>query len=299
MASRPATSSARPTNVQRMVALRAIAIVCLVGFVQISARPSASARTQAESSVGLGALVCDHDPGNFGGRDERIPDGCRWQGGVRLDLATSDGRPLGSCTTPADGRMCRFPARFDSVVILRQDTETVPAGYVPKQNPVLRLVTANGMWIVNVPQDQIPVPPADAATLTIHSRFCPPGFAGPDYFTVCHATRPIYTQSFFLANCDQPGRDLHAGMTDAEGDLTLSGIAPATYRIDQGLPENVVRLWVYCSRDWNPDDRVPADVVPWWDSIDPQGMYTTSLTLEPNANILCDFYAIPSGSANG
>jgi hypothetical protein len=72
------------------------------------------------------------------------------------------------------------------------------------------------------------------------------------------------------------------------------GIAPGRYAVTQGLPERIVRLWVYCSRDWNPDDRLPAQTTPWFGEDHPLGRFTTKRVLEPYADILCDFYAIPA-----
>jgi hypothetical protein len=91
--------------------------------------------------------------------------------------------------------------------VLREDVDSLPAGYSPKQNPILREWNASGIWIINIPDSLIPVPPDDSATLTIHSRFCPPGYDGPGetYYQVCDPTPPNYLQTFFLRDVDRPG----------------------------------------------------------------------------------------------
>ncbi|HET8522458.1 MAG TPA: hypothetical protein VFL82_04435 [Thermomicrobiales bacterium] len=245
---------------------------------------------------GVAAMVCDHDPGLFGGRDERVPLGCVWQPGVSLELTTSDAQILGKCVT-GPGGFCHIPAPFGAAVILREDEATIPAGVVPQQNPIIREVTANGSWIINVPASALATPGADAATLTIHSRFCPAGYAGEDYFNVCHSTPPAYPQTFFLTDADHVGYGYRTGIIDGDGDVTIPNLAPGTYRVYQGLPESVSDLMVYCSRDWNPDDRLPTTTTTWWSPDNPRGAFRTQLTLDPGANVLCDFYAIPAATS--
>jgi hypothetical protein len=250
-----------------------------------------------EFMLGVAAMVCASDPGTYQGRDERFPEGCRWQSGVRLSLETADAQPLGTCVTSVSA-WCHLAAAM-APVILREDLATVPAGYRPKQNPVLGEATANGAWVINVPTSSRPTPAIDAATLTIHSRFCPPGYSGPEetYFAVCHSTRPAFPQTVFLADVDHAGAGLDAAVIDEAGDVTFVGAAPGRYRVTQGLPPTIERLWVYCSRDWNPDDRLPAVTRPLLE--EPHGRFATELALEPNANILCDFCAVPAADGGG
>jgi hypothetical protein len=280
------THGARPALVM------AVAVLLIMAGVV-----SASGKSVSPSIYdhGVAAMVCDHDPGLFGGRDERVPLGCVWQPGVSLELMTSDAQLLGKCVT-GPGGFCHIPAPFGAAVILREDETTIPPGVVPQQNPVIREVTANGSWIINVPTSALATPGAEAATLTIHSRFCPAGYGGQDYYNVCHSTPPAYSQTFFLADADHAGYGYRTEVVDRDGNVTIPNLAPGAYRVDQGLPEAVSDLIVYCSRDWNPDDRLSTTTTPWWSPDDPRGAFGTLLTINPGANVLCDFYAIPADS---
>jgi hypothetical protein len=97
------------------------------------------------------------------------------------------------------------------------------------------------------------------------------------------------------ADSARTGSGYQAGAVDDAGIITFSGLSPAVYDTGQGLPARVDRLCVYCSGDWSPDDRLPVTTTPWWSPENALRGFSSVLTIEPNADILCEFYAAPTG----
>lgn len=157
-------------------------------FAPISGRAQSSGTAPTtlpgETGYRLAALICDHDPGPYEGREQRFPDGCHWLAGMWMSVESLDGRPIDSCITLANG-WCHRPID-QGAVVLREDISLLPSGYVPQVNPRLAYESANGMWIINIPAAAVPDPNPAAARLTIHSRFCPVGFTSPDYYDICN-----------------------------------------------------------------------------------------------------------------
>lgn len=86
-------------------------------------------------------------------------------------------------------------------------------------------------------------------------------------------------------------------MVDEFGNLVFSGLPPGDYTLTQQQPSGTDGLWVYCSRDWNPDDRLATQTDIGFPGIYPAFGFATKLLLEPGANILCDVYAVPRSAA--
>ena len=81
------------------------------------------------------------------------------------------------------------------------------------------------------------------ATLTVHSRFCPPGFNGAtDIFETCHDNPGIQGIEFQLQ-----GPRWDAGLPDAEGNIIFASLPAGTYTLFNGLPTDNRRPYVFCS----------------------------------------------------
>ncbi|HEV2108158.1 MAG TPA: hypothetical protein VGR16_07840, partial [Thermomicrobiales bacterium] len=185
-------------------------------------------------------LICDRDPGIVHPAEGPFPpEGCEGQAGIKMVVETGDARPIGSCMTDGEG-FCTVDAPFDSVVIVRQMTDTVRGNYAPTRNPIMtwNYTEFAGAQFFNIPVQRVESTPIPrAATLRIHSRVCPPGFAGTDFGAACHDTAPGYEQTLFLN-----GPAYRTATVDESGNAAFNDVPPGDYTLQPGLPESTARL---------------------------------------------------------
>lgn len=199
--------------VQRRIALALTLILVGMNWTGVHAAPAVS------STFGVASMVCDHDPGPFGGRDERMPVGCRWQPGVKLTVMANDGKNYSSCVT-GDNGWCHLPVTSFRLLLLKELT-TIPNDVAPVMNPTPVFFSANGGWVVNIPKTSFPAPPSSGAMLTIHSRICPKDYAGPDYYVACNPNSPGFNQRFSLYGPTQTAGDLKGDWAGNDGNVTF------------------------------------------------------------------------------
>jgi hypothetical protein len=123
------------------------------------------------------------------------------------------------------------------------------------------------------------------ATLTIHSRFCPPGYDGTDIYNTCHDTIGDQSQEFQL--WEDTLRVERSKQPDAEGNITFADLETGGYAVTSSIPANLVNTSVYCTwdegngrwlnRSWLTDDGWEAFSVP----------------IGVGEQVLCDWYTIP------
>ena len=265
-------------------------LVCVTFFGALGIRTSTSA-SPIYASFGVASLVCDHDPGPYGGRDERLPLGCHWQPGVKMTILTNTGENYASCFTGPDG-WCHIAVKGFRLLLL-EDIGDLPTGLTPVLNPKPIFVSSNGSWIVNIPTASVPEPAANGAILTIHSRICPAGYAGNDYYHACDPNAPRFHQRFSLFGPTRTAADVKGAWADQNGNAVFEQLPAGDYLIEQGLPDDIARLWTYCSYNWNPDTPLPIATAPMLGD-DPVSGIQSRLTLHAGDNVLCDFYAVPT-----
>lgn len=90
----------------------------------------------------------------------------------------------------------------------------------------------------------VPASAADGAAVTIHSRICPVGFAGPDYYTNCHDS-PLAEVTFTLSLAGT-GAIVEA-TTATDGNLDFVGLPYGTYIIEDSVPGEFAAYAAYCS----------------------------------------------------
>lgn len=136
---------------------------------------AASARAQDLTvDLPIVAFTCPSDPGDVSLARGNIPAECEEVAGVAFTVRAEDGSVLGTCTTDASGS-CRVtvPAPDGPTpVLVVEDVETVPAGYVPRENPVESFigVPEAEAVVINLPADQ---PPSETIGLIIDKVNCP------------------------------------------------------------------------------------------------------------------------------
>jgi hypothetical protein len=126
----------------------------------------------------------------------------------------------------------------------------------------------------------------DMATLTIHSRFCPPGYAGNDIFEDCHGNPGIQGVQFGIQ-----GPRNASGTPGASGNLTFSELPAGAYLVRNTLPADLQRPAVYCSHgDGEAATRLEIDTAGPEPSV--------RIDLDPGEALICDWYTIPEADYN-
>ena len=285
------------TSHPRQIRLRCLwmtMLLMLVATVAVHGTPVA-AQDAARVDFPIYGLICEEIPessSRFAG--EFPPDGCRGEAGIEMRVESPTGEAIDGCVTGGDGR-CLIEDLPQGLIIVRQVPSTVPGAYAPGANPQLvwHYTEFTGMEFYNLPVDVIAAtPPADAATLRVHSRVCPAGFMGTDYDGACHETAPDYEQTLFLSG---PGGQ--ALVIDDEGNARFEGLSGETYALQPGLPEATERVVSFCSRVGEPGVEYPSAVE--HSVYGPPNLYTIEVTLEPGSDILCDIFAVPAFDPSG
>ena len=126
------------------------------------------------------------------------------------------------------------------------------------------------------------------ATLTVHSRFCPPGFSGAtDIFETCHDNPGIQGIEFQVQ-----GPRWDAGLPDAEGNIIFANLPAGTYTLFNGLPTDNQRPYVYCSAgDGSDGQQIDTELT------DYDG-YVATIALAEGQALICDWYTIPDADLN-
>ncbi|CAN5578317.1 hypothetical protein BH09CHL1_BH09CHL1_28960 [soil metagenome] len=121
-----------------------------------------------------------------------------------------------------------------------------------------------------------------AATLTIHSRFCPPDYDGTDIFVDCHSNPGLLAIDYSISG--EFGTE--TAMPDFEGNLTFTDLTPGIYRVDSSLPVDGQHPAIYCS----PGDGSAAT---YYKADSTRDFYSFRIELAAGDNIVCDWYTLP------
>ncbi len=139
--------------------MRRITLGVLAALLVIASLSARSASAQGLTvDLPIVAFTCPSDPGDVSLARGNIPAECEEVAGVAFTVRAEDGTVLGTCTTDASGT-CRVtvPAPDGPTpVLVVEDVETVPAGYVPRENPVESFigVPEAGALVINLPEDE-------------------------------------------------------------------------------------------------------------------------------------------------
>jgi len=124
------------------------------------------------------------------------------------------------------------------------------------------------------------------ATLTIHSRFCPPGYDGTDIFETCHDNIGMRSVEFSVT-----GLDVRFGFNDIPdeaGNITLSDLPPTEYVMSTSLDQSLAISRVYCSLgDGSSGEWLEQDPTEY-------GWGNYRIQLGRGEERVCDWYQIPS-----
>ncbi|MCC6792916.1 MAG: hypothetical protein IT336_14590, partial [Thermomicrobiales bacterium] len=248
---------------------------------------AASAREDAaQATLTVSAFVCERDPGNVLMRDGQYrPDDCTARAGVRVALLSAEGQLIGSCETGIDGS-CSINKEPDVIAVLQVEPESIPIGYVAQANlTVIRPKQTMGT-VVLMREDGNEWRP-DAVGLTVHSRVCPAGYAGSDWFNDCHGSAPAIPHAVALS-----GPTIRGAWTDLEGNASFDRLPAGYWWLVPALSQDIADLFTFCSRTSEPGVEFPASLTRHWEP----GFtsFTIQLELTPGDNILCDLYAIPT-----
>lgn len=249
-----------------------------------------AAQDAARVDFPIYGLVCDDIPESSSPFSESFPpDGCRGVAGIEMQVESPTGELIDGCVTGVDG-LCLVEDLPQGLVIVREAISTVPGSYAPAANPrlVWHYTEFTGTEFYNIPADLVAAtPPADGATLRVHSRVCPAGFTGTDYDAACHDTAPDYEQTLFLSG---PGGQ--AVVIDEKGNATFEDLPGGTYALHPGLPETTERVVSFCSRVGEPGVEYPSTVE--HSEYSPPNLYAIEISIESGSSILCDVFAVPS-----
>jgi len=144
----------------------------------------------------------------------------------------------------------------------------------------------------------VPGTGANGAALIIHSRLCPVGYNGDDFFDDCHGT-PGVGLGFFATFGTLP----LTGISDAAGNVVLSDpdeprLSPGTYKVGGGLGNELATLRVFCAPLSDP--ATPFPFTPVGGGVrGANDLVRIDLTLAKGDVVVCDFYNVPNaGTGN-
>jgi hypothetical protein len=121
-----------------------------------------------------------------------------------------------------------------------------------------------------------------AASLIVHSRFCPPRYDGTDIFVDCHGNPGLLAIEYALYG----SRDITYAMPDLEGNLTFADLSSGTYRVQSSLSVDGQHPAIYCS----PGDGSAAT---YYETDSTRDNYSFNIELAAGDNIVCDWYTLP------
>lgn len=123
------------------------------------------------------------------------------------------------------------------------------------------------------------------ASLTIHNRLCPEGYAGTNYFRDCHE-RSVGAGLEFSVR----GQERMTRRTNVDGNVTF-GLEPGRYLVRGGVPGEFAATRVFCAPAAEPGTRFPFRALPGVrGGADVGGI---RIRLAPGDAVVCDWYNIP------
>jgi len=142
------------------------------------------------------------------------------------------------------------------------------------------------------------------ATLTIHSRFCPPGYDGTDIFADCHGNPGLlaieYSANRFTDSPSaMPDSDgFRKAVPDAEGNITFEDLPSGSYHVESNLPAEGQHPAIYCSPGDGSEPTYYAAGASRerYASIE---TYDFEITLIEGDSITCDWYTLPDSDLLG
>lgn len=123
---------------------------------------------------------------------------------------------------------------------------------------------------------------ADTASLTIHSRFCPPQYDGSDIFVDCHGNPGMLAIEYSLYG----PRELVQEMPGLDGNLTFDALDAGSYRIESSLPVENQHPAIYCSPG---DGSAPV----YYKAEETATGYSFTIELTEGVAMVCDWYTLP------
>lgn len=124
------------------------------------------------------------------------------------------------------------------------------------------------------------------ATVTIHNRLCPVGFAGPNYYAVCHGTPAPAGLEFVVDGPDQA-----TASTDEAGN-TAFRVAAGRYTILGGVPGDFATTNVFCAPAAQPGSRFPSTSI-GGGTRGADDQIGVGLDLAAGDDVLCDWFNTP------
>jgi hypothetical protein len=134
------------------------------------------------------------------------------------------------------------------------------------------------------------VPSTSAATgtasLTIHSRFCPPGYDGSDICNDCHGTIGLRSVEFSVYATQT--RFNFAALPDESGNVLLTDLVSGEYTVSSSISLELATPRVYCSSGDGSDGQ-------WMDHHPTEyGWGYYPIPVAAGEAVTCDWYFIPA-----
>jgi hypothetical protein len=179
----------RPTRSPRLVVLAIVALAAIGAGLVPAGRISGR---QESFPLEIGATLCQRAP------DTLAPQalsgaGCEPASGIRIEVRTQNGEPLGECVTavePTEVQIatCAMAVPFDTAVLAYEDESTLPPGFAPLNQGLFERTPPRGVggyptqFFINVPAAQEQAPPSVAPEgqeaeflLRLQAFVCAPG----------------------------------------------------------------------------------------------------------------------------
>lgn len=124
-----------------------------------------------------------------------------------------------------------------------------------------------------------------SATLIVHSRVCPAGYAGTDIFNVCHGTAFLEASFFIVDAADNET----SGSPDASGNVVFDGLAAGDYGFSGTFTGDGYGS-LYCSYAEDAGNDI-------FTGVSVEGGVV--LSFAEGDTIYCDAYFVPTGTDGG
>lgn len=126
------------------------------------------------------------------------------------------------------------------------------------------------------------------ASLTIHSRFCPPGYDMSDVYNDCHDTVGDRGVQYSLWGPGALGEVALGDIPGEDGNLTFRDLPAGGYSFSSTFPSETHQAYVYCSSQYETGRRIEL-------SGSDNGTYLAYFFLVDDENVICDGYTSPNG----
>jgi hypothetical protein len=220
---------------------------------------------------------------------------------VRFQVTDSNGTVYGPLeSAPPDGKVSFTVDPVDAGTTFEITEETPPACAIAPDPIDVGPLNASDVKNIEISTSFLDAADCDLGAISLYSWDCPGGTdaGGTDYSAFQQAcTTTVDGKSYHIADTKgSQSWDVVTGAYGISGRAPLVGLEPSTYSITDSQPEAGTTTVVFCATY----DVIPTSAASTPNSVAQTKVskHKTSLAVDSD-RIACDFFAVPTSSANG